>query len=159
MGGKLTHVDASGDARMVDVAEKAHTKRVAIAETIVELSAETYGLLVGGGLPKGDALGTAKVAGILAAKSTHQLIPMCHPLPLSYVDVRFEPDPEAHTLRIEAESRTTGQTGVEMEALMAAQVAALTVYDMCKAIQKDIVIGGCRLLFKSGGKSGTYDAR
>lgn len=158
MSGKLTHVDAAGDARMVDVADKAHTKRIAVAETRVEMAPETYGLLVGGALPKGDALGTAKVAGILAAKSTHQLIPMCHPLPLSYVDVRFEPREADHSIRVEAEARTTGQTGVEMEALTAAQVAALTIYDMCKAVQKDIVISGCRLLSKSGGKSGEYKA-
>ncbi|MBU1003320.1 MAG: cyclic pyranopterin monophosphate synthase MoaC [Proteobacteria bacterium] len=158
MEGKLTHVDASGDARMVDVGDKDSTRRVAIAETRVELSSGTYALLVGGVLPKGDALGTAKVAGILAAKSTHQLIPMCHPLPLSYVDVRFEPDEASSSIRIEAEARTTGRTGVEMEALTAAQVAALTIYDMCKAVQKDIVISGCRLLHKRGGKSGDYDA-
>ncbi|BBD07964.1 cyclic pyranopterin monophosphate synthase MoaC [Desulfovibrio ferrophilus] len=159
MGDKLTHIDASGNARMVDVGDKASTRRVAIAEVWVKLSSKTYALLVGGALPKGDALGTAKVAGILAAKSTHQLIPMCHPLALSYVDVRFEPDEATCSLRIEAESRTAGPTGVEMEALTAVQVAALTVYDMCKAVQKDIVIEGCRLLHKSGGKSGTYEAR
>lgn len=158
MGDKLTHVDESGDARMVDVGGKVPTKRVAVAETVVRLSAKTYGLLVGGDLPKGDALATAKVAGILAAKATHQLIPMCHPLPLSYVDVRFFPIPDENAVRIEAESRTTSNTGVEMEALTAAQVAALTVYDMCKAVQKDIVIDGCRLLSKTGGKSGEYRA-
>lgn len=156
MGGRLTHVDESGDARMVDVGDKTPTRRVAVAETVVRLSRETYGLLLGGALPKGDALGTAKVAGILAAKSTHQLIPMCHPLPLSYVDVRFFPLEEEAAVRVEAEARTTSRTGVEMEALTAAQVAALTIYDMCKAVQKDIVIDGCRLLSKTGGKSGDY---
>ncbi len=157
--GKLTHIDEAGDARMVDVGEKAHSKRIAIAETTVVLSRETFDMLQENALPKGDALATAKIAGILAAKQTHALIPMCHPLPLSYVDVRFAPDAASASIRIEAESRTTGQTGVEMEALMAAQVAALTVYDMCKAVQKDILITGCRLLHKSGGKSGTYEAR
>ena len=159
MGDKLTHVDEAGDARMVDVGDKTPTRRVAVAETVVRLSRETYSLLVGGGLPKGDALGTAKVAGILAAKSTHQMIPMCHPLPLSYVDVRFFPEDADASIRVEAESRTTSRTGVEMEALMAAQVAALTIYDMCKAVQKDIVIDGCRLLSKTGGKSGEYRAK
>ncbi|WP_461210631.1 cyclic pyranopterin monophosphate synthase MoaC [Desulfocurvus sp. DL9XJH121] len=157
--GKLTHVDEAGDARMVDVGDKTPTKRVAVAETVVRLAPETYSLLVGGALPKGDALGTAKVAGVLAAKSTHQLIPMCHPLPLSYVDVRFFPDEASNSIRVEAEARTTGVTGVEMEALTAAQVAALTIYDMCKAVQKDIVIDGCRLLSKTGGKSGEYRAK
>lgn len=159
MGDKLTHIDESGDARMVDVGEKHFSKRIAIAEAVVELSPETFALLADNALPKGDALATAKIAGILAAKQTHALIPMCHPLPLSYVDVRFTPVEDEAKIVIEAEARTTGQTGVEMEALTAAQVAALTVYDMCKAVQKDIVITGCRLLHKSGGKSGTYEVR
>lgn len=144
---------------MVDVGHKAQTQRVAIAETRVVLSRETFDLLAANALPKGDALTTAKIAGILAAKRTFELIPMCHPLPLSYVDVRFTPVEETATIVIEAEARTAGQTGVEMEAFTAAQVAALTVYDMCKAVQKDILITGCRLLHKSGGKSGTYDVR
>lgn len=159
MGGKLTHIDEAGDARMVDVGEKNFTKRIAIAETTVVLSAQTFAMLQENALPKGDALATAKIAGILAAKQTFALIPMCHPLPLSYLDVRFTPVAAESKIIIEAESRTTSQTGVEMEALMAAQVAALTIYDMCKAVQKDIVITGCRLLHKSGGKSGVYEAR
>lgn len=156
--GGLTHIDGSGDARMVDVGHKADTRRVALAGTTVRLSPETFALLRENALPKGDALATAKVAGILAAKQTHALIPMCHPLPLSYVDVRFAPVEAEAAIHIEAEARTTGPTGVEMEALMAAQVAALTLYDMCKAVQKDILITDCRLLHKSGGRSGTYDA-
>jgi len=159
VGGKLTHIDEAGDARMVDVGEKNFTKRIAIAETTVVLSAQTFAMLQENALPKGDALATAKIAGILAAKQTFALIPMCHPLPLSYLDVRFTPVAAESKIIIEAESRTTSQTGVEMEALMAAQVAALTIYDMCKAVQKDIVITGCRLLHKSGGKSGVYEAR
>jgi cyclic pyranopterin phosphate synthase len=115
-------------------------------------------MLVDQALPKGDALATARIAGIMAAKRTHELIPLCHPLPLSKVDVDFEPDAASSSLVITAEARTTGQTGVEMEALTAAQVAALTVYDMCKAVQKDIVITDCRLVHKSGGKSGEYNA-
>lgn len=159
MTAKLSHIDDDGNACMVDVGHKAPTQRVAIAETQVILSPETFALLSQDALPKGDALTTAKIAGILAAKRTAELIPMCHPLPLSYVDVRFKTIEESSTIIIEAESRTAHQTGVEMEAMTAAQVAALTLYDMCKAVQKDILISGCRLLFKSGGKSGTYDVR
>lgn len=158
MGDQLTHIDASGDARMVDVGHKADTKRIAVTETFVRLSRKTFDLLKQDALPKGDALATAKIAGILAAKQTHALIPMCHPLMLSYVDVRFEPLEEKACIRVEAEVRTTGKTGIEMEALTAAQVAALTIYDMCKAVQKDIVIDACRLMHKSGGKSGEYNA-
>ncbi|SKA73012.1 cyclic pyranopterin monophosphate synthase MoaC [Desulfobaculum bizertense] len=158
MTAKLSHIDESGNTRMVDVGQKAVTQRVAIAETQVVLSAQTFAMLSENALPKGDALATAKIAGIMAAKRTADLIPMCHPLPLSYVDVRFSPDAERSTIRIEAEARTASQTGVEMEAFTAAQAAALTIYDMCKAVQRDIEITGCRLLHKSGGKSGTYNA-
>lgn len=159
MSGKLSHIDQDGNACMVDVGHKAETQRTAIAETRVILSPETFALLSEDALPKGDVLTTAKIAGIFAAKKTAELIPMCHPLPLSYVDVRFTALEESSTIVIEAEARTAGQTGVEMEALTAAQVAALTVYDMCKAVQKDIILSDCRLLYKSGGKSGTYDVR
>lgn len=157
-GKKLTHVDETGKATMVDVGHKADTRRQARAEALVRLAPATYALLVGGNLPKGDALSVAKVAGIQAAKKTHHLIPLCHPLPLTYVGVEFELHPTESTVRIQAEARCTGQTGVEMEALTAASVAALALYDMCKAVQKDILIEGVRLLHKSGGKSGEYTA-
>lgn len=154
----FSHLDDQGQARMVDVSGKDATVRVAIARTRVVFNPETFRLLVDKALPKGDALSVAKVAGVLAAKKTSDLIPLCHPLPLSFVDVRFEPREAGHELVIEAEARTEGKTGVEMEALTAASVAALTVYDMCKAVQKDVVIADCRLVFKSGGKSGTFTA-
>jgi len=158
MADTLTHVDESGQARMVDVAGKAPTKRKAIVKTRVLLAPETYRLLLADDLPKGDALTTAKIAGIQAAKRTHELIPLCHPLPITFVDVRFAPNEAEHAVEIEAEARTDAKTGVEMEAMVAAQVAALTVYDMCKAVQKDIVITDCRLVHKSGGKSGEFNA-
>lgn len=157
-GKRLTHVDEKGRAAMVDVGAKADTRRRAVAEALVRLAPETYGLLTAGDLPKGDALAVAKVAGISAAKQTPHLIPLCHPLPLTFVGVEFELLPAEHAVRITAEARCTGQTGVEMEALTAAAVAALALYDMCKAVQKDILIEGVRLLHKSGGKSGEYNA-
>ncbi|HKK32846.1 MAG TPA: cyclic pyranopterin monophosphate synthase MoaC [Desulfomicrobiaceae bacterium] len=153
----LSHLDENGGIRMVDVGDKAQTRRRAIVRGVVQLSARTYGLLRDQGLPKGDVLTTAKVAGIQAAKQTAFLIPLCHPLPLSSVDVRFALNEEGAQVIIECEARTTGQTGVEMEALIGAQVAAATIYDMCKAVQRDIVISECRLVHKSGGKSGTYE--
>lgn len=156
-GGLLSHVDESGNLRMVDVGGKDETDRRALARTEVRLAPATMDQLIRQALPKGDVLAVAKVAGILAAKRTHELIPLCHPLLLSYVDVAFEIDEARNTIVILAEARTSGRTGLEMEALMAAQVAALTIYDMCKAVQKDIVIADCRLLRKSGGKSGLYE--
>jgi len=155
---RLTHVDEHGKATMVDVGHKTETRRRAVAEVRVRLAPETYALLVAGNLPKGDALSVAKVAGIQAAKQTPHLIPLCHPLPLTFVGVEFELLPAESTVRVEAEARCTGQTGVEMEALTAASVAALALYDMCKAVQKDILVEGLRLLHKSGGKSGEYNA-
>ncbi len=152
----FTHIDAEGRTRMVDVGGKSKTRRLAVAGAEVRLSRETMRLLASAALPKGDALATAKIAGILAAKRTADLIPLCHPLPLAYADVRFFVDEQACIVRIEAEASTTAETGVEMEALTAASVAALTIYDMCKAVQKDIVLGEIRLLYKAGGKSGTY---
>jgi cyclic pyranopterin phosphate synthase len=152
----FSHLDETGRARMVDVSAKGATLRTAVARATVVLSAETYGLLKDQALPKGDVLATARIAGIMAAKRTAELIPLCHPLALSFVDVRFETDDAAHVVLIEAEARTAGPTGVEMEALTGVQVAALTIYDMCKAVQKDIRITDCRLVFKDGGKSGTY---
>ena len=158
MNETLTHIDDQGRTRMVDVGAKAKTRRLAIAGAEVRLSPQTMALLSAAALPKGDALATAKIAGILAAKRTAELIPLCHPLPLAFADVRFTVDEAAAVVRIEAEASTTAETGVEMEALTAASVAALTIYDMCKAVQKDIVLGEIRLLFKSGGKSGIYVA-
>jgi cyclic pyranopterin phosphate synthase len=154
----FSHLDAQGAARMVDVSAKADTVRRAVVRTRVELSASTFALLQDKALPKGDVLTVAKVAGIMAAKKTADLIPLCHPLALAAVDVRFDLDPQAACVHIEAEARAVGPTGVEMEALVAAQVAAMTIYDMCKAVQRDIRITDCRLVHKSGGKSGTFEA-
>ncbi|MFV0347182.1 MAG: cyclic pyranopterin monophosphate synthase MoaC [Halodesulfovibrio sp.] len=154
----FSHMSADGSITMVDVGHKNDTRRVAIVRTVVEVSPNTLDLLKRQALPKGDVLTTAKVAGILAAKRTWELIPLCHPLVLSYVDVRFSIQDETCQIHIEAEARTTGQTGVEMEALVAAQTAAMTIYDMCKAVQKDIVIRDCRLVYKAGGKSGEFRA-
>jgi len=159
MARKLTHVDRDGRSRMVDVGEKPDTVRTAVAECLVELSSKTYKLLTDNALPKGDALNTARIAGIMAAKKTHDLIPLCHPLPITFADVTFETNDAASNIRVIAEVRCTGKTGVEMEALTACQVAALTVYDMVKAVQKDVVVTGCRLVYKSGGKSGEYRAK
>ena len=157
-GPTFTHLDDKGQARMVDVGAKAATARVAVAEAIVRLSPKTYQLLTDEALPKGDALATARIAGIMAAKKTSDLIPLCHPLGLDAVDVRFHLDDASHSVRIEAEARLCAKTCVEMEAMTAASVAALTLYDMCKAVQKDIIIERVRLLYKSGGKSGEFKA-
>ena len=158
MDEKLTHIDEAGNVVMVDVGDKADTRRRAVVRTKVLLNERTFDLLTRNALPKGDVLTTAKVAGIMAAKRTWELIPMCHPLLLSKVDVTLIPVPADLSIEIEAEARTTGPTGVEMEALMAAQVAAMTIYDMCKAVQRDILITDCRLTHKSGGKSGEFNA-
>jgi len=155
---KLTHLDETGAARMVDVSQKAVTDREATAEAIIVLSPEAYEAALSGTAPKGDVLATARIAGIMAAKKTSDLIPLCHPLPLAKVGIEFEPLPERHALRIAATARTTAQTGVEMEALTAVSVAALTVYDMVKAIDHAAVIENVRLLAKSGGKSGIFRA-
>jgi cyclic pyranopterin phosphate synthase len=151
---KLTHVDAEGRARMVDVSEKAPTSRRATAESFIRLSRPTMKLLLDGKLPKGNALETARLAGIMAAKRTPELIPLCHPLLLSHVDV--EAAPQKDGVRFLASVACSGNTGVEMEALTAASVAALTLYDMVKAVEKGAVIETVRLLEKSGGKSGLY---
>jgi len=151
---KLTHVDSKGRARMVDVTEKLQTQRVARAEALVEMSPSTVKLLRSNRLPKGNALEVARIAGIQAAKQTSGLIPLCHPLPLTHVDVSISIVPTG--ARIEATATTKAETGVEMEALMAASLAALTLYDMCKAVEKGISIGPIRLLEKSGGKSGHW---
>ena len=153
----LTHFDASGQAHMVDVSGKKPTTREAVAEAVVVMAPETLALAQGGAA-KGDVLGVARLAGIMGAKRTADLIPLCHPLPLDRVAVDLVADPALPGVRITATARTTGRTGVEMEALTAASVAALTVYDMLKAAQKDMRIEGIRLLKKTGGKSGTFEA-
>jgi cyclic pyranopterin phosphate synthase len=160
----LTHLDDHGRARMVDVGAKPPTRREAVAEGFVLLQPQTLRAIAQGRLPKGEALGTARIAGILAAKRCGELIPLCHPLPIESVAVDFdvpvlEPDgDEPVRLRIKAIARITSRTGVEMEALTAVSVAALTIYDMCKAIDKKMVIGDIRLLKKTGGKSGDFIA-
>ncbi|UFN51403.1 cyclic pyranopterin monophosphate synthase MoaC [Roseomonas sp. OT10] len=157
MQGGLTHFDAAGQARMVDVGGKAETVREAVARGRVAMRPETLGLIVEGRAGKGDVLGVARIAGIMAAKRTAELIPLCHPLPLSSVRLELTPSgPDA--LEIEAAVTTAGRTGVEMEAMTAVTVAALTVYDMCKAVDRAMRIEAVRLVRKSGGKSGLYEA-
>ncbi len=155
---KLTHIDEQGEARMVDVGHKKPTERLAIAEAFVEMREETLSLIREGGIKKGDVLATARIAGIMAAKRTSDLIPLCHPLPVTSVKIDISPA-SSTCLRIESLVKVNGQTGVEMEALTAASVAALTIYDMAKASDKAMRITGLRLLRKEGGKSGTYEAK
>jgi cyclic pyranopterin phosphate synthase len=157
--GELSHIDPRGRARMVDVSAKADTVREATARGRVSMRADTLGLIQSGGLPKGDVLAVARLAGIMAAKRTPDLIPMCHPLPLTGIEVALTPDEVRPGVEIEATVRTTGKTGVEMEALTAVTVAALTVYDMCKSAERTMRIERVRLLRKSGGKSGEWKAR
>ncbi|NVJ99023.1 MAG: cyclic pyranopterin monophosphate synthase MoaC [Alphaproteobacteria bacterium] len=154
---KLTHVDETGAARMVDVGDKASTHRIAIAEAFVHMRTDTLGLILDGKLPKGDVLAAARLAGIMAAKKTSDLIPLCHPLPITSAKLDITKSSDT-SLRIEAYVKVNGQTGVEMEALTAASVASLTIYDMAKASDKAMRIDGVRLLRKEGGKSGTYEA-
>ena len=154
----LTHIDARGEARMVDVSAKPATERIAVAEGRVIMSKATLALIESGDAKKGDVLGVARVAGIMAAKRTHELIPLCHPLAISRVAVEVEPDDALPGIRVTATVKVAGQTGVEMEALTAVTVAALTVYDMCKAADRGMRIEAVRLIHKSGGKSGTYEA-
>ena len=151
---KLSHIDESGRARMVDVTTKRETAREAVATGAVRMKPETLALIQSGGVAKGDVIAVAQVAGVMAAKRTSELIPMCHPLLLTNVEVQIRPDDQESALQITATVRSTGKTGVEMEALTAVVVAALTVYDMCKAVERGIRIDGVRLLKKSGGKSG-----
>lgn len=158
MSASFSHINQRGDAHMVDVSEKQSTLREARAESIVLMNAETFNLIIEGKHHKGDVFATARIAGIQAAKRTWDLIPLCHPLLLSKIEVNIEPIFENHSIRIESICRLSGQTGVEMEALVAASVAALTIYDMCKANQKDMIINQVRLLNKIGGKSGEYNA-
>jgi cyclic pyranopterin phosphate synthase len=154
--GELSHLDAAGRARMVDVGEKPATERRALARAVVRVSPATARAVLAGDAPKGDVLGVARIAGIQAAKRTAELIPLCHPLPLSFVGVEGSVDDAAGSITLEAEARTTGQTGVEMEALTAAAVAALTVYDMIKGIERGAEIAEVVLLEKAGGKSGLW---
>jgi len=157
MDKRLSHVDARGRVKMVDVGDKPVTAREAVARGGITMSRQALGLIRRGAVAKGDPLQTARLAGILAAKQTSSLIPLCHPLPLSNIQVDLVP--RARGYDIEARVRTSGQTGVEMEALTAVAVAALTIYDMVKAVDKAMVIGDIRLMFKSGGRSGTYRRR
>jgi cyclic pyranopterin phosphate synthase len=153
---ELTHLSADGEANMVDVSEKPSTVRVAVAEGCVVMRAETLALALSGNAKKGDVLGAARIAGIMAAKRTHELIPLCHPLLLSKVAVEIAPDPALPGLRVKALAQVTGQTGVEMEALTAASVACLTIYDMLKAADRGMRIAGIGLVEKRGGKSGFW---
>ena len=155
MSDELTHLDDEGRAQMVDVGRKAETSRVAVSEARVAMSAQTRDMVFDGTLPKGDAVAVARVAGIMAAKKTSELIPLCHPLRLSHVTVEIEPDENG--ARIVATAETVDRTGVEMEAMVAASIAALTVYDMVKGVERAVEVAGVRLLHKSGGKSGEWN--
>ena len=152
----FTHIDEKGHVRMVDVTEKKPTIRAAVAGAVVSMKPETLSMIRDQNVKKGNVLETARIAGIMAAKRTSELIPMCHPLSLTHVQVDFKPDETNSRIRIEASVRTIDQTGVEMEALTAVAVAALTVYDMCKSYDRDMTVSNVQLLEKSGGKSGTY---
>lgn len=152
----LTHIGADGQADMVDVGAKAETQRIAIAEGAVIMRRETLDMILAGNAKKGDVIGVARIAGIMAAKRTHELIPLCHPLLLDKVGVEIEHDSSLPGLRVTATARVTGKTGVEMEALTAASVACLTIYDMAKAVDREMELTGIRLVEKSGGKSGDF---
>lgn len=153
---KLTHFNQYGEAHMVDVGDKADSHRIAIAAGRIDMEAATLSLIRDGGHKKGDVLGIARIAGIMAAKKTAELIPLCHPLSLSHIDITLDPAPDAPSINCIARVETTGKTGVEMEALTAVQISLLTVYDMCKAIDRAMCISDVRLLEKSGGKSGRW---
>lgn len=155
----LTHFDGKGDAHMVDVSDKAVTARIAVATGHVRMAPATYQIIAKGRAKKGDVLAVARLAGIMGAKKTPDLIPLCHPLPVTKVAVELTLDATLPGVRIEATVKTTGQTGVEMEALTAVSTAALTVYDMAKAVDKEMEIGGIRVLLKDGGKSGRFEAK
>lgn len=155
-GAQLTHLDAHGRVRMVDVGAKPITRREAIARGAIRMAPATLAAITDGTLKKGEAIATARLAGIMAAKRTHELIPLCHQLPLELVEVEFRPAPDAATLHVQARAVTSARTGVEMEALVAASVAALTIYDMAKAIDRAMTIDAIRLVRKSGGRSGDY---
>jgi len=153
---KLTHIDRSGKARMVDVSDKPQTLREAVARGMVTMKKTTLKLIQENSIAKGDVLMVARVAGIMAAKKTHEIIPLCHPLNISSVQIDFSLDQEKKRIIIESSVKITGQTGVEMEALTAVSAAALTIYDMCKAVDKEMVISDIMLIEKTGGKSGTF---
>ena len=155
---KLTHFDAKGDAHMVDVSDKPSTARIAVAQGYIRMAPETFDIITKGQAKKGDVLGIARIAGIMAAKKTADLIPLCHPLPITKVALDLTPDPDLPGIRISATVKTTGQTGVEMEALTAVSTACLTVYDMVKAVDRGMIIGEIRVTLKDGGKSGRYEA-
>jgi cyclic pyranopterin phosphate synthase len=155
----LTHFDGQGHAHMVDVSDKDVTARVAVAQGHIKMAPETYDIIAEGRAKKGDVLSVARLAGIMGAKKTPDLIPLCHPLPVTKVAVELTLDPDLPGVRIEGTVKTTGQTGVEMEALTAVSVAALTVYDMAKAVDRAMEIGGIRVILKDGGKSGRYQAQ
>ena len=152
----FTHIDNKGHVRMVDVTGKQPSDRIAVAQGVVTMNPETFEMIYNQAVKKGNVLETARIAGIMAAKKTHELIPMCHPLNITHISVDFFPDKAASSIRIETSARLLGRTGVEMEALTAASVAALTIYDMCKSYDKEMVISDIYLLEKSGGKSGTF---
>jgi len=154
----LTHIDQRGEARMVDVSEKGVTERIAIAEGRVLMSKETLDIVLAGNAMKGDVLGAARLAGIMAAKRTHGLIPLCHPLPLTKVEIDINPEHSLPGFLVQSTVKVTAKTGVEMEALTAVSIACLTIYDMVKAVERGIRIEGIRLLHKSGGKSGEWNA-
>jgi cyclic pyranopterin phosphate synthase len=156
---ELSHLDAEGRARMVDVADKPITRRVCVARGAVSMASETLARIAQGRISKGDVLATARVAGIQAAKRTHEWIPLCHSLSLDGIDIDLSPDPEHSRVRIEATARAHARTGVEMEALVAVSAAALVIYDMCKAIDRGMVVEGVHLVSKSGGKSGTWQRK
>ncbi len=153
---EFTHIDAEGSVRMVDVSHKQPTQRMAKAQSIISMQADTLERILANTMRKGNVLETARIAGIMAAKRTSELIPMCHPLNLSHVQIDFFPNTEMHSIRIKALVKLTGRTGVEMEALTAVSVAALTIYDMCKSYDREMTVSDICLLEKSGGKSGTY---
>ncbi|KQT83453.1 cyclic pyranopterin monophosphate synthase MoaC [Aurantimonas sp. Leaf443] len=156
---RLTHLDATGAASMVDVGDKDETRRIATAEGLVMMAAETLSLISSGSAKKGDVVAVARIAGIMAAKRTHELIPLCHPLLLDKIGVEIEAEPALPGLRVTATARVSGRTGVEMEALTAVSVACLTIYDMAKAVDRSMTITGIRLLEKSGGRSGDWSVR
>jgi len=156
MSENFTHINADGNAHMVDVTAKVVTERTAIAHAYIEMSAQTLAMIVEGKHHKGDVFATARIAGIMAAKKTSELIPLCHPLMLTKIEVDIVAEPEQNRVKITALCKLSGKTGVEMEALTAASTAALTIYDMCKAVQKDMIITNIHLCEKRGGKSGSY---
>lgn len=153
---ELTHFNQAGEAHMVDVGGKQQTERVGVCEGVIEMRPETLALIMEKGHKKGDVLAIARIAGIMASKRTSELIPLCHPLAITHVELMFQTQPEQNRVRCQTVVKTLGQTGVEIEALNAVQVALLTIYDMCKAVDRGMVIGGVRLLEKSGGNSGRW---